>query len=152
MLRALGVPLLRGRLFDRTDHAGGAAVAVVNEAFVQRHMHGNPLGQQVRFDLRAYGLPDEAVTVVGVVGNIKTFGPSYPAPGAVYVPMAQVPPRLLLSLFNRLHFEAAVSGLPVTYADAMRQAVHTVAPQLAVQHARPLKRACAQLLCATTRD
>ncbi|EQD57181.1 permease, partial [mine drainage metagenome] len=152
LLRALGVPLLRGRLFDRTDHAGGAAVAVVNEAFVQRHMHGNPLGQQVRFDLRAYGLPDEAVTVVGVVGNIKTFGPSYPAPGAVYVPMAQVPPRLLLALIDRLHFEAAVSGSPITYADAMRQAVLAVAPQLAVQHARPLSERVLQLLRAHPRD
>jgi len=137
-LRALGAPLLRGRWFDANGHAGSAAVAIVNEAFVQRNMHGNPLGQQVQFDLHDYGLPDDVVTVIGVVGNIKTFGPSYPAPGAVYVPMAQVPPKLLPKLINRLHFEAAVSGSPVTYADAMRQAVHAVAPQLAVQHARPL--------------
>ncbi len=137
-LRALGATLVQGRWFNANDHAGATAVAIVNEAFVQRHMHGNPLGQQVRFDLHKYGLPDDAVTVIGVVSNIETFGPGYPAPSAVYVPMAQMPPALLPKLINRLHFEAAVSGSPITYAAAMRQAVHAVAPQLAVQHARSL--------------
>ena len=137
-LRALGATLVQGRWFNANDDAGATAVAIVNEAFVQRHMHGNPLGQQVRFDLHKYGLPDDAVTVIGVVSNIETFGPAYPAPSAVYVPMAQMPPALLPKLINRLHFEAAVSGSPITYAAAMRQAVHAVAPQLAVQHARSL--------------
>ncbi len=137
-LRALGVPLLRGRLFDRTDHAGAAAVAVVNEAFAQRHMHGNPLGQQVRFDLRAYGLPNDAVSVVGVVGNIQSSGPNYKVPSTIYVPMAQVPPALLGRIINMMHFEARVSAPPATYVNAMRQAVHAVAPEIAVQHVRPL--------------
>ncbi len=138
LLQALGVPLQRGRWFDRGDRAGSAPVALVNEAFVHKYLRGDPLGQQVTLDLRSYGLPDESVSVVGVLGDIKTFGPGNPVLPTLYVPMAQVPPKLLPKLFNRLHFEAAVSGSPVTYADAMRQAVHAVAPQLAVQHARPL--------------
>ncbi len=138
VLQALGVALQRGRIFDDTDHMGSAPVALVNEAFVHAHLHGDPLGQQVTLDLRGYGLPDESVTVVGVLGDIKTFGLAYPTLPTLYVPMAQVPPKLLLSLINRLHFEAAVSGSPITYAAAMRQAVQAVAPQLAVQHARPL--------------
>jgi predicted lysophospholipase L1 biosynthesis ABC-type transport system permease subunit len=113
-------------------------VALVNKAFVRAHLRGDPLGQQVTLDLRGYGLPDESVTVVGVLGDIKTFGLAYPTLPTLYVPMAQAPPKLLLSLINRLHFEAAVSGSPITYAAAMRQAVQAVAPQLAVQHARPL--------------
>ena len=138
VLQALGVALQRGRVFDDTDHMGSAPVALVNEAFVHAHLHGDPLGQQVTLDLRGYGLPDESVTVVGVLGDIKTFGLAYPTLPTLYVPMAQVPPKLLLSLISRLHFEAAVSGSPITYAAAMRQAVQAVAPQLAVQHARPL--------------
>ncbi|MHB1896149.1 MAG: ABC transporter permease [Metallibacterium sp.] len=138
VLQALGVALQRGRVFDDTDHMGSAPVALVNKAFVRAHLRGDPLGQQVTLDLRGYGLPDESVTVVGVLGDIKTFGLAYPTLPTLYVPMAQVPPKLLLSLINRLHFEAAVSGSPITYAAAMRQAVHAVAPQLAVQHARPL--------------
>lgn len=139
VLQALGVALQRGRMFDSTDRMGGAPVVLVNKAFVRAHLHGDPLGQQVTLDLRGYGLPDESVTVVGVLGDIKTFfGLAYPTLPTLYVPMAQVPPKLLLSLINRLHFEAAVSGSPITYAAAMRQAVQAVAPQLAVQHARPL--------------
>ncbi len=138
VLQALGVALQRGRVFDDTDHMGSAPVALVNEAFVHAHLHGDPLGQQVTLDLRGYGLPDESVTVVGVLGDIKTFGLAYPTLPTLYVPMAQVPPKLLRSLIDRLHFEAAVSGSPITYTAAMRQAVHAVAPQLAVQHARPL--------------
>ena len=139
VLQALGVALQRGRMFDSTDRTGSAPVVLVNKAFVRAHLHGDPLGQQVTLDLRGYGLPDESVTVVGVLGDIKkTFGLAYPTLPTLYVPMAQVPPKLLLSLINRLHFEAAVSGSPITYAAAMRQAVQAVAPQLAVQHARPL--------------
>ncbi len=139
VLQALGVALQRGRMFDSTDRTGSAPVVLVNKAFVRAHLHGDPLGQQVTLDLRGYGLPDESVTVVGVLGDIKkTFGLAYPTLPTLYVPMAQVPPKLLLSLINRLHFEAAVSGSPITYAAAMRQAVHAVAPQLAVQHARSL--------------
>ena len=138
VLQALGVALQRGRVFDDTDHMGSVPVALVNKAFVRAHLRGDPLGQQVTLDLRGYGLPDESVTVVGVLGDIKTFGLAYPTLPTLYVPMAQVPPKLLLSLINRLHFEAAVSGSPITYAAAMRQAVQAVAPQLAVQHARPL--------------
>ena len=139
VLQALGVALQRGRMFDSTDRMGSAPVVLVNKAFVRAHLHGDPLGQQVTLDLRGYGLPDESVTVVGVLGDIKkTFGLAYPTLPTLYVPMAQVPPKLLLSLISRLHFEAAVSGSPITYAAAMRQAVHVVTPQLAVQHARPL--------------
>jgi hypothetical protein len=139
VLQALGVALQRGRMFDSTDRTGSAPVVLVNKAFVRAHLHGDPLGQQVTLDLRGYGLPDESVTVVGVLGDIKkTFGLAYPTLPTLYVPMAQAPPKLLLSLINRLHFEAAVSGSPITYAAAMRQAVQAVAPQLAVQHARPL--------------
>ena len=137
-LQALGVALQRGRMFDSSDRRGSAPVALVNQAFARARMHSDPLGQQVTLDLRRYGLPDESVTVVGVLGDIKTFGPTYPTLPTLYVPMAQVPPKLLLALTDRLHFEAAVSGSPMTYAMAMRQAVQAVASELAVQHARPL--------------
>ena len=137
-LQALGVSLLRGRMFDSADRAGSTPVALVNQAFARAHLHGDPLGQPVTLDLRGYGLPDETVTVVGVLGDIETFGPDYPVLPTLYVPIVQVPPKLLRALIDRLHFEAAVSESPNTYAAAMRQAVQAVAPQLAVQHARPL--------------
>ena len=136
-LQSLGVSLRQGRWLDAGDGTGAAPVALVNESFVRHRLHGNALGQQVTIDLHDYGLPDQIVTVVGVVADIRTYGPGYPAPPSIYVPVSQVPPQLLPLIVYRLHFEASVVGAPAGYVRAMRDAIHGAAPMLAAR-ARPL--------------
>lgn len=69
--RAAGIRLLRGRNFQ-TDNE--TSVAVVNEAFANRYLEGNPLGR--RFYVSAPGFGDEAderdwLEVIGVVNNTR---------------------------------------------------------------------------------
>ncbi len=70
---ALGVPLLRGRLFGPSDAAGAEHVAVVSRSFVERKWPGeDPLGKLVQF-----GNMDGDLTpfrIVGVVGDVRDFG------------------------------------------------------------------------------
>ena len=70
---ALGVPLLRGRLFGPSDGPGAEHVAVVSRSFVERKWPGqDPLGKLVQF-----GNMDGDLTpfrVVGVVGDVRDFG------------------------------------------------------------------------------
>ena len=73
----LGVPLVRGRLFDANDHrADAASVAIVDEALAERWFPGeDPLGQGIR----AASENEPYTTVVGVVGNI-----TFDAPGVTW--------------------------------------------------------------------
>jgi len=65
----LGIPLLRGRLFNELDDDKVPQVAVVNEAFGQTYWPGqDPLGQRFK-SIRA---ESPWITVVGMIANART--------------------------------------------------------------------------------
>ena len=70
---ALGIPLLRGRLFEAGDGPGAEHVAVVSRSLAERKWPGeDPLGKLVQF-----GNMDGDLTpfrIVGVVGDVRDFG------------------------------------------------------------------------------
>ncbi len=80
--RLLGVPLLRGRLFDAGDRDTSAPVAIVNDALVREYFPDeDPLGKRIRVGR----LDDDRLpwlTIVGVVGTELR--------GSVYQEMAWV--------------------------------------------------------------
>jgi predicted permease len=64
--RALGIPLLSGRFFERTDDPKGPHVVIVNAAFAQKFFPGqNAVGKR----LDTWGFKE--ITIVGVVGDVK---------------------------------------------------------------------------------
>jgi predicted permease len=117
--RTLGIPVIRGREFGRFDGSGRALVAVVNEAFVTRHLPGgDALGQRIV----VFGLPRE---VIGVVPNERFQGlEAGPAP-AMYLPLAQNPQPALTVLLR-------AAANPLELAPALRDAVRGVDPTLAL--------------------
>ncbi|MEM7353743.1 MAG: ABC transporter permease [Acidobacteriota bacterium] len=84
----LGVPLLRGRLFDERE-AAGPHTALVNQTFVDRYFDGeDPLGQRIL----SFGMDlwwEEWMTIVGVVGDVRHRGLARPARPELYVPYEQ---------------------------------------------------------------
>jgi predicted permease len=82
-LSALGVPLLKGRVFDERDRAGQEPVILVSDSWVRRfYPDGEVLGAQ----LFAGGDRSAAMTVVGVVGDVKYQGLDVLDDAAVYEP------------------------------------------------------------------
>ena len=66
-LRAMDIPLLRGRFFSETDNAGSPLVVILDEQVSKRAWPGeNPLGKRVRS-----GPSSPWAEVVGVVGHIR---------------------------------------------------------------------------------
>lgn len=65
----LGIPLLQGRLLDRSDGPESARVVVANQAFVERYLadRGPPVGARLAFGSSDMG----EVDVVGVVGDVQ---------------------------------------------------------------------------------
>jgi putative ABC transport system permease protein len=128
--RAVGTPLLRGRLFDEHDQAKNEQVTVVNEALERAYFRGQPaVGRRVKF-----GRPqdqDGFVTIVGVVANQQQDSLEKPALPEAFVPFTQEP-NDALSLVVR------GEGTTEALVGAARRAVASIDPELAVFDVRPL--------------
>lgn len=79
--RALQIPLVRGRFFNRGDNADGARVVIVNQALA-RHLWGedDPIGKQVN-----PGGGTRYSTVIGVVGDVRSGDPETPPAPQFYL-------------------------------------------------------------------
>jgi macrolide transport system ATP-binding/permease protein len=92
----LGAKLLRGRYFTDADTVTTPHRAIVNQAFVNRHLPGqDPIGRQF-----AYNVTGEAIEIVGVVEDIKEGPLDAPRQAIMYVPL-QVYPGGYFSLVVR---------------------------------------------------
>jgi len=87
---ALGIPLERGRLFDKRDVMDAPHVAVVSESLARMEWpNQNPIGRSIEFgnmdgDLRP-------LTVVGVVGDVRESSLEVPPSPTIYVSYRQRP-------------------------------------------------------------
>jgi len=83
----MGIPLLRGRLFNESDSASSAAVALISEALAKRYFpHENPLGRHLTFGFPANGIVSREI--VGIVGDVRDAGLNRSPGPLVYVPLA----------------------------------------------------------------
>jgi putative ABC transport system permease protein len=82
----MGIPLLRGRLFDERDVEDGQPVAIVNEAFARRFFPGEDLDR-----MSVTPMNDRERRVVGIVGNVRAAGIDPTPPPVLYTPYDQRP-------------------------------------------------------------
>ncbi|MGH9534461.1 MAG: ADOP family duplicated permease [Terriglobales bacterium] len=130
--RVLGIPVVRGRVFNRGDGPGTPSVVAVNRAFVRRYLRGrNPLGAVVN----DFG----DATIVAVVGNVRASGPAQQAPPTIYHPWAQ---RNDAAGILVPHFLAVrIRGDATAAFPEIRKTLAAVAPNLPVTHLATLRHA-----------
>jgi putative ABC transport system permease protein len=90
----LKIPLVKGRYLDEHDTETAPWVIVVNQAFARKFFpNEDPIGQQILLRYDPYPV-DEARPrqIVGIVGDVKHFGPGEETPPFVYAPFSQQPP------------------------------------------------------------
>jgi putative ABC transport system permease protein len=86
--QVLGIPLLRGRLFDERDGPDSPHVALISESLARDRWPGqDPIGHTIEFgnmdgDLRL-------LTIVGIVGDVHEYGLDTPPRPTVYVNLFQ---------------------------------------------------------------
>jgi predicted permease len=79
----LGIPLISGREFTRTDDENAARVAIVNQTMIARYWRGqNPIGQRLQ-------VKGNWVQVVGVVKDSKYYSMDEAPRPFFYVPLRQ---------------------------------------------------------------
>ncbi len=127
--RAVGLPLLRGRGFTEADDLNAPQVSVVNEA-TARHRWGaeDPVGKRVSFDNG-----QTWVTIVGVVGNVHQYGLDKEPADEIYGPVAQLAFGQFLVVKTK--------GDPMAASKSLRDAVHEVDTETAVDQVKTLQQA-----------
>lgn len=119
--RLLGIALRQGRVFAEFDTLSGEKVAVVSEEFAHLYLPGrNPIGEKLRVGLP----PTPWLTVVGVIGNVRSNGPDVPPSAEIYVPYQQYP--WLLGGPHNLLVRAAQGAIPESITHAVVQQIHNV--------------------------
>jgi predicted permease len=88
--QVLGIPLIRGRIFNEHDAADSPHVAVISDSLARLRWPGqDPIGHTIEFgnmdgDLRL-------LTIVGIVGDVHEYGLDAPPRPTVYVNLLQRP-------------------------------------------------------------
>lgn len=127
---ALGMTLVRGRLLEPGDdeRPESPAVVVVNEALATEHFPGeSAVGK------RFHQSDTSFVTIVGVVSNIRNFGPDRPPRPEVYVSYDQGGGGS-----SSFPLMVRTAGEPASVAQAVTRAVFAVDPQAAVSRVQPM--------------
>jgi putative ABC transport system permease protein len=137
----LGIPLLRGRLFDDRDRADSPPVVIVNAAFAESHLPGeDPVGRRMKNG--GPERPDNVwMEIVGVVGDVPYEGLHAPPGPAYYMPFCQ-------NRWSSTYVLARAAGDPNALAPALRGVVAELDPELAVTDVRTLDRRIAESLGA----
>ena len=127
---AMGIPLLRGRIFDAADlNMASSSVAIVNQAFARRFFpNQNVLGKHVRMTgvVGVKGWKE----IIGVVGDITVGGLAGRVLPQVYWPYGQIASREV-GFVVRTETPDAVGG-------SLPRAVAGVDPNVIFEFSRPL--------------
>jgi putative ABC transport system permease protein len=117
-LRAMAIPLLRGRGLNEFDRAGAPGAALVNESFVRRYCPNEDcLGQRIESWVRK----DDWISIVGIVGNVRP-APETEAPPEIYLPYLQSPAA-------HMYVVVRTARDPLTLAAAVRQQIANLDPR-----------------------
>jgi putative ABC transport system permease protein len=126
--RALGIALIRGRFFMRTDTLAKPRVAIVNDALAKRYFDGeNPVGKQIAFDDSDF--KSDPITIIGVVRGSRQSALASPPDAELYLDFRQVPPATPWSEFllkQIMSFVVRTSGDPNTVANDIQRIIHRV--------------------------
>jgi putative ABC transport system permease protein len=120
-LKAMGIPLVRGRLFNEHDPSDAKGRVVINQTMAQRYWPGeDPIGQHIL--LSWDGQEDE---IVGIVGDVKHTGLDATVRAMTYWPYARNP-------YSTMTIAIRTAGDPGQLAKAVTGLVRDMDPALAV--------------------
>lgn len=92
----MGIPLLRGRVFNERDRAVSAHVAVISDMAARMYWPGeDPIGKRLCIDWAADGRPIWR-EIVGIVGSTRHFGLEARQKAEIYIPHTQSPQPFMI--------------------------------------------------------
>jgi putative ABC transport system permease protein len=145
---AMGIPLLRGRLFSEAESDKTQPVFVIDEALARRHWPGDdPIGSRIRWPgalgERDVGAEDAAADpsggdamlsgeIIGVVGSVRWVGMAAEPQATVYSWFPQAPGR-------QITIVARTAGDPGAMAHLVATQVREIDPNQPIGEVRPMR-------------
>jgi putative ABC transport system permease protein len=126
--KAMGIPLLRGRLFTELDRKDAPRVAVINETMAKKFFPDeDPIGKHINVT----NGPERFREIVGIVSDVKQYGLDQPTTAQTYEPYLQTP-------FSGMTLIVRTEGNPTNLSAAIRDQVLAVDKDQPVSRIRPL--------------
>ena len=131
--KAMGIPLLRGRLFTAEDWKR-TNIVIINEAMARRHWpNDNPVGKRVKINWDS----DKEDEVIGVVGDVRHQGLDTQPRSMIYWPYLRV-------AYGGLTLAVRTAGDPAPIVSSIGQIVRELDSNLAVADVQTLDEVIAQ--------
>jgi putative ABC transport system permease protein len=146
----MNIPLLQGRRFSESDSPDATSVAIVNQAFIQKHFSRFDGMQQPILIARREGpqFADHPRQIVGVVADTREISLNLPASPTVFIPLAQVP-NSMIAFMNSLmpmNWLIRVSGDALASAPFIHREFLAVDPDLVSSNPRTLTQVLSESL------
>ncbi|MFL6541535.1 MAG: ABC transporter permease [Chthoniobacterales bacterium] len=136
--RAMGIRLMRGRLFTAQDDARAPRIAIINETLARQFFpNEDALGKRINIPNVASGSPKVWREIVGIVADVKQFGVDKETTNQSYEPFAQSP-------FDDINVVLRTSSSPSAMLSALRPAVYAVDKDQPIGSIRPLEEIMAE--------
>ncbi len=122
---ALGIPLIRGRLFDSRDNQQTPKAVIINQTAARRYWpNDDPIGKRILsgFD------DDQWSTIVGVVGDVKHAGLDSDTNPETYYHYLQIPPAVMNFAEATMALAIRTGGDPSAAASGVRRELRTLDP------------------------
>jgi putative ABC transport system permease protein len=120
---AIGIPLIRGRVFAEQEDEKAPGVVVINQSFAQKYFtNEDPLGKRMKFNRQPQS---PWFTIIGIVRDVKNEGFDVEAKPQIYRSILQAS-GLSLTLVIR------AAANPSSLAEAVRNEVRSVDPDMPV--------------------
>jgi putative ABC transport system permease protein len=126
--KAMGIPLLRGRLFTEQDSRNAPRVAVINETMARTYFSDeDPIGKGINLSQGQEGFRE----IVGIVGDVKQYGLAQPSTLQTYEPYLQMP-------FSGVTLVVRTEGNPTALSGPIRSEVFALDKEQPVSRIRTL--------------
>jgi len=120
-LKAMDIPLLRGRFFSVQDDEHAPLVVVVDEVFAQKYFpNQNPIGKRINL-----ALSSQLAEIVGVVGHVNQWGlatdDQQSLRSGLYIPCMQMPDNFIAMTPSASAVVLRSEGNSAGLLDSLRQ-------------------------------
>ncbi|HEV8133605.1 MAG TPA: ABC transporter permease [Pyrinomonadaceae bacterium] len=121
-LEAMHIPLVRGRSLEERDVHDTRQVLLVSKSLADRFWpNQDPIGKRIKLPWNPGRDDDPWREVVGIVGDVKQYGPDKPTSMALYLPLPQYPVSFMTLVVR-------TQGDPGAMAGALKQVVQSLDP------------------------
>ena len=142
--RVMKIAVQKGRAFAEADKSGTQPVVIVSESFARRFLNGvDPFTQTLSI---GRGLDDSPRAIVAVVGDVKQFGLDKDSPPMVFVPLGQVPDKLMTTVRRYVSSYIAIrtTVAPLSLTAALKREIAALDPALPLASIRPMDQVVAR--------